>query len=99
METISSVENVLINSRREDLFFTPAQDELESSNVRKTHNKFRDVHEERKVVTNAKRISSRVRILNRNLIPTGEEGNVHVGKKCQEISRFSPICTNHHENL
>jgi insertion element IS1 protein InsB len=37
---------------------------------------------ERKVVTDAKRISSRVRILNRNLIYyIGEKGNVHVGKK------------------
>ena len=40
-----------------------------------------DRSEERKVVTNAKRIPSRVRILNRNLIHTGEKGNVHFGKK------------------
>jgi hypothetical protein len=40
VETISSVENVLINSRREGIFFTPAQDELESSNLRMSQ-KFR----------------------------------------------------------
>ena len=34
VEIISSVENVLINSRCEGIFFTPAQDELESANLR-----------------------------------------------------------------
>ncbi len=37
VETISSVENAPINSRSEGTFFTPTQDELESSNLRMGH--------------------------------------------------------------
>ncbi|GHO68255.1 hypothetical protein KSC_071470 [Ktedonobacter sp. SOSP1-52] len=37
VETISSVNHILIDSRSEDIFFTSALNELESANLRMSH--------------------------------------------------------------